>query len=180
MDSHRPLRSCIFCLALLLSAPTVVWSLEVVGVTDGDTILVLRENHRIKIHLYGVDAPETQQAYGKLARDFTADLTAGKEIEVKEVARDADNQIVALVGSGDLNLNEELIRSGYAWIDTRSCDRPVCQQWQALEDEAKKEQKGLWRDTNPVPPWEWRKDPQNIVANFLKYMWTILSLRAVR
>jgi micrococcal nuclease len=180
MDNHSRLRSCIFCLLLLLPVPTVVWSLEVVGVTDGDTILVRQEDQRVKIHFYGIDAPETQQAYGKLARDFTAELTAGKEVEVEEVARDADDQMVALVGAGDLILNEELVRAGYAWIDTRSCDRPVCQQWQILEDEAKKEQKGLWRDINPVPPWEWRKDPQNMVANFLKYMWTILSLRAVR
>ena len=157
MGNHSRVKSCIFCLVILLPMPTVAWSLEVVDVPDGDTILVLQQDHCVKINLYGIDAPQTQQAFGKQAKDFTAHMIAGKDVEIEEIDGDTDDRVVALVRSDDMNLNEELIRSGYAWVDVGSCDRPVCQQWQTLEEEAKRDQRGLWQDENPVPPWEWRK-----------------------
>jgi endonuclease YncB( thermonuclease family) len=55
------------------------------------------------------------------------------------------------------NLNEELIRVGLAWVYSRYCDRPVCENWIGLESEAREAKRGLWRDTNPIPPWEFRR-----------------------
>jgi len=159
---------------LFLPVPTVAWSLEVVGVPDGDTILVLQQNRCVKISLYGIDAPERKQAFGKQAQKIIADIIIEKDVEIEEIAKITNDEIVALVRSDDMNLNEELIRSGCAWVDVESCERPVCRQWQSLEEEAKRDQRGLWQDKNPVPPWEWRKKNQNIIANFLKYIWMIL------
>lgn len=45
--------------ALLLAAP--LWAAEpvrVTGVTDGDTIRVVRRGEQVKIRLHGIDAPE--------------------------------------------------------------------------------------------------------------------------
>lgn len=30
-------------------------------------------------------------------------------------------------------------------------------QYESAEFEAKSKKAGLWQDTNPVPPWEWRR-----------------------
>ena len=34
------------------------WSGKVVGVADGDTIKVLRDNEQVRIRFYGIDCPE--------------------------------------------------------------------------------------------------------------------------
>jgi len=39
----------------------------VVGVTDGDTISVMREGQAVKVRLAGIDCPEIGQPYGKRA-----------------------------------------------------------------------------------------------------------------
>ncbi len=58
-----------FVLVLILSAPTFaaqVMEGKVVGVSDGDTITVLtNEKRQVKVRLYGVDCPESRQAYGR-------------------------------------------------------------------------------------------------------------------
>ena len=42
------------------------WTGKVVGIADGDTITVLRDGHdHVKIRLYGIDAPESGQPFGK-------------------------------------------------------------------------------------------------------------------
>ena len=44
---------------------------KVVGISDGDTISVLRAGKAVKVRLYGVDTPEKAQAFGTQARKFT-------------------------------------------------------------------------------------------------------------
>lgn len=64
---------------------------------------------------------------------------------------------VAFVRLGNSLVNEELIRQGLGWVFTRYCDRPICQEWKALEKEARKAKRGLWPMPKPVAPWEVRK-----------------------
>jgi micrococcal nuclease len=62
---------------------------RVVGVADGDTITVLdatKKQH--KIRFYGIDTPETAQAFGAKAKQFTSSLCFGKQVSVD--VRDTD------------------------------------------------------------------------------------------
>ena len=54
-------------------------------------------------------------------------------------------------------VNQEIIRAGYAWVYSRYCKKPICLEWKRLEGEAEVAKQGLWKDENPVPPWEWRR-----------------------
>lgn len=48
-------------------------------------------------------------------------------------------------------LNQEMVRAGYAWWYRKySTDRSLAD----LEDEARRNRRGLWEAPNPVPPWE--------------------------
>jgi endonuclease YncB( thermonuclease family) len=76
---------------------------------------------------------------------------------VEPVTTDRHGRTVAFVRVGDTLVNEELIREGLAWVFTRYCDRPVCQEWKQLEAEARKARRGLWSMPNAVPPWEFRR-----------------------
>ncbi len=149
----------LFCLALWLllacRAGADSFTGKVVGVTDGDTISVLRDGEAVKVRLAGIDCPEKKQAYGQRAKQFTADLAFGKAVTVSYSKRDRYGRILGEVAlPGGKVLNQELVRAGYAWHYTRySKDRTLAE----LEEAARKAERGLWQDPDPVPPWEFRK-----------------------
>ncbi|MEW6441849.1 MAG: thermonuclease family protein [bacterium] len=128
------------------------------GVSDGDTITVLNEKTPIKVRLYGIDCPEKRQAFGSRAKQLTADLVFGKSVDVEPVDIDQYGRTVGIVRleNGKI-VNAEIVRAGFAWVYDRYCKNPMCLEWRSLEDEARGEGRGLWRDKHPVPPWEWRR-----------------------
>jgi endonuclease YncB( thermonuclease family) len=140
------------------------WSGDVVGVSDGDTITVLRNGQeQVKVRLYGVDTPESKQAFGTKAKQFTAAMVHGQSVEVDEIDHDRYGRTVGLVGLLDgRSLNEELVRAGVAWVYTQYCKKAFCSDWAQLQREAQTAQSGLWADASPVPPWNWRKGQKDI------------------
>ena len=58
----------LWCLLAPLLASAEQFTGKVVGISDGDTINVLREGKAVKVRLYGIDAPEKAQAFGTQAR----------------------------------------------------------------------------------------------------------------
>jgi endonuclease YncB( thermonuclease family) len=127
----------------------------VVGVTDGDTLTVLRAGRREVVRLRGIDAPERGQAYGDRARRYAAALAFGTVADIEARGRDRHGRLLAEVRlPGGRSLNRELVRAGYAWWFRRySTDAGLA--W--LEAEARAARRGLWADGRPVPPWEWRR-----------------------
>src|SRR5438445_6022613 len=71
---------------LLMAMPVLVhaeqFTGKVVGISDGDTMSVLREGKAVKVRLYGVDAPEKAQDFGTKARQLTAALVFQKEVTI--------------------------------------------------------------------------------------------------
>jgi micrococcal nuclease len=129
---------------------------KVVGISDGDTLSVLREGKAVKVRLYGVDAPEKAQAFGTKARQFTADLAFQHEVTMVSHATDRYGRIVgeALLPDGR-SLNQELVKAGMAWWYRQYAPNDTT--FAQLEAEARAAKYGLWADTDPTPPWEWRK-----------------------
>jgi len=131
---------------------------HVVRVADGDTIVVEAEDgqeHRIR--LYGLDAPEKNQAYGTEATQYLASHLEGQTILLKTIDHDRYGRLVSLIYLIEKEpLNRKLISSGAAWLYTAYCHIPDCEEW--LEDEAKARQNGigLWHYHDPTPPWEYR------------------------
>ena len=87
-----------------------------VGVTDGDTITVLRNGRHEALRLHGIDAPEKGQAFGERAKQFTSGLAFGKTVVVRVKGRDRYGRTIGDVSLPDgRNLNQEVVRAGYAW-----------------------------------------------------------------
>ena len=64
---------CLSSFLLLISQDASAWEGKVVGVADGDTVTVLSKNNdQIRIRLYGIDAPESAQAFGAKAKQSLA------------------------------------------------------------------------------------------------------------
>lgn len=133
------------------------WQDKVVGISDGDTIIIMHEGKGEKIRIYGIDTPEMGQAYGRKAKQFTSQMVFGKIVEVKPVTKDKYGRTVGLVKITDMDLSEELVKAGFAWVYTKYCDAPKCRDWVVLEKNAKEKNIGLWSESNPVAPWEYRK-----------------------
>jgi endonuclease YncB( thermonuclease family) len=141
----------------LFPATAAAWSGKVVGVTDGDSITVLHDGRGEQIRLWGIDCPEKHQDFGNRAKQLTSALVYAKTVEVEPVTTDRYGRTMAFVRVGNTLVNEELIRQGLAWVFTRCCDRPICEQWERLETEARSARRGLWSMSNAIPPWEFRR-----------------------
>ena len=126
---------------------------KVVAIHDGDTISVLRGRETVRLRLEGIDTPELGQAFGRAAKQFTAELAFGREATVTTHYRDTFDRPVARVRLGGEDLSLALVRAGMAWHFTRySSDRELA----TAEREARAARRGLWAEPNPTPPWLWR------------------------
>lgn len=134
------------------------WTGKVVGVSDGDTIKVLRNGEQVKIRLYGIDTPEKKQAFGQVAKRYTADFVAGKVVSVEPIDKDRYGRTVALVSANGISLNKELVQNGFAWVYGQYCKKEFCTEWKELEGQARSNRKGLWAESSPQTPWEFRKE----------------------
>jgi endonuclease YncB( thermonuclease family) len=154
-------------LLLLLAWSSVAWAEafqgKVIGVADGDTITVLHDRQPETIRLNGIDAPESGQAFGNRAKQFTAELAFGQVVQV--IVRDLDRygRTVADVRLPDgRSLSHEVVRGGYAWWFRRySSDTTLA----ALESEARTARRGLWADAQPIAPWDWRAAQREATAS---------------
>ena len=128
---------------------------NVVGVSNGDTLTVMRDGQAVKVRLYGIDSPEKRQAFGTQAKQLTSELAFDKLVTVKKKDIDKYGRIVGDVILPDgRSLNQELVRAGLAWWYRKYA--PDNQILKDLEAETRSLKKGLWADKNPIPPWEWR------------------------
>ena len=150
----------VLIVAALLLIPTTAsaWSGQVVHVTDGDTITAIKDGQRVRIDLYGIDTPESDQPFGSRAERFTVETIGNNRVEVMHKDKDRYGRTVGLVyieGDGEC-LNGELVRAGFAWVYDRYCRIRDCNTWKDLESQARKSEIGLWQQACPIPPWKWR------------------------
>ena len=129
---------------------------KVVGVKDGDTIVLLVNGEEVTVRLHGVDTPEKNQAYGQRAKQYTSDLVFGKQVRLIVDSKDRYGRTVGTIILPDgRSLNEELVRNGMAWhYKAYSKDVNLAN----AEADARRFKRGLWGDPNPVAPWDFRKN----------------------
>ena len=135
---------------------TTTFTGKVVGVSDGDTIKVMRAGRAVKVRLHGIDCPEKKQPFGTRAKRYTSDMAFGRQVTVQVKTTDRYGRIVGEVILLDgSSLNKELVYVGLAWWYKKYA--PNDRTLKALEAGARAEKRGLWADKNPIPPWEWRR-----------------------
>ena len=116
--------------------------------------MLLDNNTTIKIRLINIDCPERKQPYSAVAIRFLSDHIFGNRVKVVVDSKDRYGRSLGWVYYDDKNLNKEILKAGLAWHYRRySKDKEL----QALEDQARAEKVGLWKDKNPIPPWDWMR-----------------------
>lgn len=127
-----------------------------VRVVDGDTI-VLGES---RIRLEGIDAPEATQSCGRRfigywrcgeeATRHLARLIGTHPVICEDLGLDKYGRTLGRCFAGTVNLNAEMVRSGYAWAFVRYSKSYVAQ-----EAEAKRALAGIWQGS-AMPAWDYR------------------------
>ena len=165
-------RLTLLSLLLLLSAcePNAPLSGHVVSVADGDTLTLIdaqQQTHRVR--LQGIDAPEKAQPFGRKSKDNLTRLVLNKPVRVEWDHRDRYDRIIGKVWVQPdscptcpltLDAGHAQLTVGLAWWYRAYASEQSPQDRGAYafsEQEARAKRAGLWRQPNPVPPWEWRR-----------------------
>ncbi|EAI6218787.1 thermonuclease [Campylobacter upsaliensis] len=133
---------------------------KVSKVIDGDTIELLAKtskenpyNHiiKLKIRLYGIDAPELKQAYGKEAKEFLSALVLKQEVSLIIENKDKYDRFVGTLFLKGQDINKEMVKNGYA-----HAYESFSKKYLAEQADAKMFKLGLWQDERAVKPSEFR------------------------
>ena len=129
---------------------------KVVGITDGDTVrLLVGARSEYKIRLGEIDAPENGQPFGRASKRMLSDLVFGKTVTARVTDIDRYGRSVAVLTSGRININSEMVRRGGAWAYRRYLSD---QRYLLWETEARQALRGLWglQPDQVTAPWDWR------------------------
>lgn len=156
------------CALILLTAVDSYAARTVDGVVravyDGDTVLLAtREESRLKVRLYGIDAPETAkpnqlgQPFGTVSKRTLMYKIMGRQVSAEIVDTDQYKRAVAVIRYGGRDINREMVVEGMAWAYRQYLQGAYASEYIDAESRARSRHVGLWRETNPQPPWEFRK-----------------------
>ena len=138
---------------------------KVIAVADGDTITVLIGHREIKVRLTEIDAPEKKQAFWSRSKQSLSDLCFGKTATLAEHGKDRYGRTLARVTCAGTDANAVQVRRGMAWVyDRYVTDHSLY----SVQADAKAARRGLWKDDQPVPPWEWRRIKRNTQSNLFE------------
>lgn len=137
------------------------------AVYDGDTVLLTtREESRLKVRLYGIDAPETRkpdkpgQPFGDISKRTLMYKIMGRRVTAEIVDIDQYKRAVAVIRYEGRDINREMVAEGMAWAYRQYLQGAYESEYINSESRARSRRAGLWRESNPQPPWEFRKGPK--------------------
>ncbi len=138
-----------------------IFEARALGVDDGDSFVVrLADGQRARIRLAGIDAPEKSQPWSGAARNRLSALLANRLLKLTVLKTDRWERAVARVDADGIDVSLAMLESGLAWHFARyDRDLPVAlaRRYAAAEQVARRERAGLWRETDPEPPWAFRQ-----------------------
>jgi len=147
------------------------------SVSDGDTLKALCDEaalpqNLVTVRLAGIDAPESNQAFGQRARQALRDLVLDKTVRLECRANpDRYGRSVCKVMVAPSSCTREpcartmdaglaMLTLGLAWWEPQYAREQTPQergQYEFAEYEANGKHAGLWTDGDPVAPWIWRQ-----------------------
>jgi micrococcal nuclease len=143
----------LFIILAGLPGSQVTYHGKITRVIDGDTFIYVTREGSFRVRSYGIDAPEGNQPFGRESAAFLSRFI-GRESTLKVTGTDRYHRKVGtlFIRGEDINLRE--VKEGYAWYYRRYLSD---KRYQAAQEYARKHRSGLWRQPDPVPPWNWRQ-----------------------
>lgn len=143
----------------------------VTKIIDGDSIqITTQEQTKLKVRLYGIDAPETDridhrtgqvnkpgQPYGEKSWQALESKIMGKQVRMVVLDIDKYKRLVGMVWLDDRNIDLEMVREGYAEAFIEYLKPPYRSQFLEAEKEARSHKRGIWSLLDYERPRDFRK-----------------------
>lgn len=150
----------MFILCLTLTAlPVQAMDALVIKVKDGDTLVVETARQReITVRIYGIDAPEMKQSYGKESKNTLEGLCLNASAKIEIMGADRYGRVIGLVCCNGVDAAAYLLSGGFAWVyEDYLDDEKMFEAYLESQRFAQEYEQGLWQDENSIPPWKWRR-----------------------
>jgi micrococcal nuclease len=156
----------LMCMLALLTTSSAISQTPVRGVNgfvarvlDGNTLTVeTKDRKKLKVRLYGIDAPELDrinrktrriaipgQPFGIEAKSSLSTMVFGQDVRLEIMDSDRHRAMVSIVWKGEKNVNLEMIKAGMAEAYTEDLkDQPYRDQFIQAEKETKAKRLGIW------------------------------------
>jgi endonuclease YncB( thermonuclease family) len=132
----------------------------VTKVHDGDTFTMRgADGQEIKVRLFGLDAPELKQPYGRESGNYLRKMINRREVRVEAQGYDQYKRLLGLVHwPGREDLAHKMLSEGQTWVYDNYCSIDICARLKAAQTQAKSEGRGLWgQSAPPIAPWVYRR-----------------------
>jgi len=128
---------------------------RVISCPDGDGLTMDVSGKIIQVRLWGMDAPEWGQPYARQSWHHLNSLIWGKPVTCFVKERDRYSRLVCeCFGLSDYSMNLLQVLYGFAWYCPRYA--PHATHYRDAQRLARMYERGLWRNPNPCPPWQFR------------------------
>jgi len=124
----------------------VAGTVRVVKVVDGDTIEIASGGQVYRVRYIGIDAQEYDQPCGPASTEANRKLVGGKAVRLEKDLSETDKygRLLRYVWVGDVMVNAELVRQGYATATTYLPDVQYRDLFYRLQREAEGQKRGCW------------------------------------
>ena len=137
---------------------------KVVAYTSGTAFALLDSEDKLRrVKLTGIDAPERRQRFATQARQLASEWLGRSAIHIRIDGIGKDGRAHGRVEIDGRDVGLTMITAGLAWCDPSDLPMLPAQARERYNEacsQAKNGRQGIWRDANPVPPWEYRKIPE--------------------
>ena len=147
----------LLCFAISASAvaevPSDAVQFKLKRISDGDTVVTTEDT---RIRLWGIDTPERNQRYGSDATAALTQMLNNQQLYLETKDVDRYGRTVGVIYTDDGNeVNLEMVCDGHAWWYERYAKKAT--DYEQCQEDARKNQRGLWAEDDPVAPWDWRR-----------------------
>ena len=144
-------------MAVFFSVAAIANDLQgtVVAVIDGNTLQIVCQNDQTHvIELVGIDSPELSQEYGKESKEYLEKIALGKKVTVSIEGKDRrGNPLAVVMVNGKRDIRVDLLEEGLAWTSEKN----TLPELEKCRTRAENKAIGLWKQSNPTPPWTYRR-----------------------
>jgi endonuclease YncB( thermonuclease family) len=156
-----------------ISAQAVIRTVSgtVIKISDGDTIHLLTPEHtKLRVRLYGIDAPETDkvnnrtgqinipgQPYGDESWKALENKVLGKEVTLDILDIDKYRRMVGMIYLDDRNINLEMVLEGHAETFIEYLREPFRSEFLEAQKQAQSKMIGIWSLPDYERPRDYRK-----------------------
>lgn len=146
------MRIIVLIVFIFLITSNILPQEKVLRIIDGDTFELFSGEI---IRLIGINAPEINDRYGNMSKEYLVNLIQAKDVILKNdsLTKDKDiyGRLLRYVYLNDEDINKKMILNGYALVYSKYLFTKI-EEYEEAEQLAKNNKIGLWKDEKIIFP----------------------------